>query len=114
MDMRYMVQTPMEVHIPEELMNARFRGCACQPILENAILHGFAAEKKWGRIAICAWESEGYLQIDVLDDGMGMADDAIQRLNARLESGEAERPASALSIRICVFACIMARIAACA
>lgn len=59
-----------------------------QPILENAILHGFAAEKKWGRIAICAWESEGYLQIDVLDDGMGMADDAIQRLNARLESGE--------------------------
>ena len=88
MNMRYMAETPMEVHIPEELMDAAVPRLCLQPILENAILHGFAAEKKWGRITICAWESEGYLQIDVLDDGMGMADDAIQRLNARLESGE--------------------------
>ena len=88
MNMRYMAETPMEVDIPEDLMEAAVPRLCLQPILENSILHGFAAEKKWGCIAVVAYEDEDYLFIDVLDDGVGMDEEAVQKLNARLESGE--------------------------
>jgi two-component system sensor histidine kinase YesM len=78
----------MEADIPENLMEIAVPRLCLQPILENAVLHGFAAEKKWGSIAVFAYEDEGYLFIDVIDDGVGMDKDAVQKMNARLESGE--------------------------
>lgn len=88
MNMRYMAETPMEADIPENLMGIAVPRLCLQPILENAVLHGFAAEKKWGSIAVFAYEDEGYLFIDVIDDGVGMDEEAVQKMNARLESGE--------------------------
>ncbi len=88
MNTRYMVEMPVDADIPEELMDVAVPRLCLQPILENAILHGFAPAKKWGCITISVFEEGGYVFLDVRDDGAGMSRDAIDALNLRLASGE--------------------------
>lgn len=43
-----------------------------QPLLENAIYHGMAAEDDDGRITVRVWRENDDLYIDVTDNGLGM------------------------------------------
>ncbi|GIP32834.1 sensor histidine kinase [Paenibacillus sp. J2TS4] len=43
-----------------------------QPLVENSLKHGLARRKR-GTIAVRCYESEGMLQIDVLDNGIGFS-----------------------------------------
>lgn len=64
-----------------------------QPLVENAIFHGFAEKESVGRIEIIIRKRSGRLLISVRDDGCGMSQEKAQAITngtlppARLRSG---------------------------
>lgn len=89
MNARYMTEMPLCVEIPEALMSASVPRLCLQPLMENAILHGFAPEKRWGTIFVRGdSEADGRFWLEVADNGAGMPQERIDELNRRLDAGE--------------------------
>ena len=55
-----------------------------QPIVENAIQHGMEGKLGGGSIIIRIEGTEHLIQVTVSDDGMGMNDETLRRMQARL------------------------------
>lgn len=60
-------------------------GCHClkfilQPLVENAIFHGILPKETYGTIVVDIHRKDQLLEIIVLDDGVGMSNDAAQEL----------------------------------
>lgn len=77
--------------ISEELMEAKVPKLILQPIVENAILHGFEG-RAYGSILLQAKlaEEENRLLIFVQDDGVGMEKETLERLNRHVPPEVAE------------------------
>ena len=58
-------------HVPEELLQVRVIKLILQPLVENAIVHGFRGLKEKGMITIKAYRENQFLHIIVTDDGKG-------------------------------------------
>ena len=72
------------VHCGEGCESAILPAMCLQPIVENAIIHGFKNRIQGGNIETLARQAEdGRLYICVRDDGVGMGQEALERL--RLE-----------------------------
>lgn len=52
-----------------------------QPIIENALIHGFKNKTEAGRIKIEAYLIENHIQVDILDNGEGIEVKEVLRLN---------------------------------
>jgi two-component system sensor histidine kinase YesM len=52
-----------------------------QPIIENAIVHGFKDKTETGYIEVSAYIEKNKLFIKVEDDGNGMTEDKVEALN---------------------------------
>jgi two-component system, LytTR family, sensor kinase len=63
------------VAVAPELLTARVPSLILQPLVENAVRHGLAARSASGRIEIAAESRAGMLQLQVRDNGVGMAVD---------------------------------------
>ena len=61
-----------------------------QPIVENAINHGLENSNSPGTVTIGFSETEKNILIHVSDDGVGMENAALERLNTELQSGYLE------------------------
>ena len=61
-----------------------------QPLVENAVLHGFGAGLLGSEIRINIHCDASYLYIDVSDNGAGMDEETLQRLNRMLVSEQEE------------------------
>lgn len=59
-----------------------------QPIVENAISHGFSARPDHPAIRLEAAFEQDLLRISISDNGRGMPEDKLQRLNRRLQGSE--------------------------
>jgi two-component system sensor histidine kinase YesM len=57
-----------------------------QPILENAILHGMEEKIGPGAITIRVVETDSRIVITISDDGAGMNEETLKRLEAKLAS----------------------------
>ncbi len=68
------------VDLPPELADCMVPKLILQPLVENAIIHGFAGREK-GIIIVQVLEEEGDLNISVKDDGVGISDEVLDRLN---------------------------------
>lgn len=68
------------VECPEELTEVCIPKLILQPIVENAIIHGFA-ENKEGFIFVNIYKNEDGLHIDVEDNGAGMEEEVLQKLS---------------------------------
>lgn len=55
-----------------------------QPFVENAIRHGLFEKEGDGAVTLTIADGNGYLRFDIVDDGVGMPDDAVYLL----QSGE--------------------------
>lgn len=55
-----------------------------QPLAENAIIHGIAPKEEGGKILIHIWEYNESLWISINDTGIGMEEDALERLRSEL------------------------------
>jgi LytS/YehU family sensor histidine kinase len=87
MQIRFQGKLTVEVHVPEDTMNALVPNLILQPIVENAIKHG-VGRTGGGRIAISARRDGELLEIVVADDGAGPGGGAegvgLSNTNARL------------------------------
>lgn len=74
----------------EEIYRCRLPKLTMQPILENSIIHGTECKIGQGHLVIHLERSARRLIIRISDDGVGMTEEALNKMNERLEkSGKA-------------------------
>lgn len=71
----------------EELYRCRLPKLTLQPILENSIIHGTELKVGKGHLTIYLQRTGERLLIQVSDDGVGMDEETLARLNGKLGKG---------------------------
>jgi two-component system LytT family sensor kinase len=71
-EIRFQDRLSVSLDIDPESLDARVPNLILQPIVENAILHGIAEQESNGRIEIQASRQNGWLQLQVRDNGSGI------------------------------------------
>lgn len=61
-----------------------------QPIVENAIFHGLERKKDGGTVSIKVFETEKNIKIQVSDNGVGIDEEVLYKINANLRRTEDE------------------------
>lgn len=74
-----------ETDIPEELLDLKVLKFILQPVAENAVLHGIGSNPLGGTIRVSAHADESALYISVEDDGRGMPEETLRKLNETIE-----------------------------
>ena len=67
------------------IFKCRLPKLTLQPILENSIIHGIESKMGAGNMTVRLERTENRLMIEVSDDGVGMDEAALARLNERLD-----------------------------
>ena len=76
----------MEYRIPEALLDMPLPKITLQPLVENAIYHGIKPiEDRRGHVVISGTMSEDEVRLTVADDGIGMTQEEIDRLNGTID-----------------------------
>lgn len=65
----------------EQLLEARMPKLILQPLVENAVSHGLEGKLGHGSVRIVAESSDRTLFLRVRDDGVGIPDEQVERLN---------------------------------
>lgn len=87
---KYRFGDRLQLHIeyePEEwaeIMNCRIPKLTLQPILENSIIHGTELKIGTGNLYICFSRTQERLLIRISDDGVGMDEETLTKLNRKL------------------------------
>lgn len=68
---RFKDRLRVAIEVPDALKDAQLPTFILQPLVENALKHGFAKRSQGGSLAIRARAEEGSLRIEVEDDGDG-------------------------------------------
>ena len=71
----------------EELYHCRLPKLTLQPILENSIIHGTELKMGVGHLSIELSRSERRFLVRVSDDGVGMDEETLNRVNSQLGRG---------------------------
>jgi two-component system sensor histidine kinase YesM len=85
---RYADSFDLSWHIEEETLAVHIPRSLIQPLVENAIFHGFSDYVKTGHITITIQRDENYLQITVTDNGNGISEDQQVSLEQRSATQE--------------------------
>jgi two-component system, LytTR family, sensor kinase len=70
---RFQDRLSVEMHIEPEVLEAQVPNMILKPIIENAIRHGISQRLGKGHIRICASRKDHNLQVEVQDNGPGIA-----------------------------------------
>lgn len=88
-----------EINVPEYVMDRQVPRVSIQPMVENAVIHGFDGREHTGNISISAWEETGAIVIEVADDGKGIAPDALCLLQDSLSCPRSTGDNSGIGIK---------------
>jgi Predicted signal transduction protein with a C-terminal ATPase domain len=88
MNLRQKEEARLVVDVDVTSFDIRVPRFILQPLVENALIHGF--NQSAGTIRITAQRNDHFLELSVEDDGIGMDADGLERLRARLMAAEAE------------------------
>ena len=77
---RFRDRLTYSVDVEEKLYRLRIIPMVLQPIVENAISHGFNPRGGKGRISIRGWCEETDCLLEIKDDGVGMTNDYLDQL----------------------------------
>jgi two-component system sensor histidine kinase YesM len=72
------------IDVPETMLELEVPRLLLQPVVENAVLHGIERFDGDGLIAIFGKTEEGWHEICVEDNGIGMTDEELRRLEAKI------------------------------
>lgn len=70
-----------ELDIPEEALHYTILKLTLQPLVENSIQHGFEGIDYVGLIRIAVTLEDGFVVFELTDNGIGMNEDALKRVN---------------------------------
>lgn len=76
-----------EINVPEYVMDYVVPRVSVQPLVENAIVHGFENKEQACFISISAWMLDGLLYLEVADDGQGIKAEDLNTLRQMLQTG---------------------------
>jgi two-component system sensor histidine kinase YesM len=90
-NMRYGGRLELIINVDDEsILDYSTLKLILQPVVENAIYHGFEKTGKKGLIVIEAFISENNLVFNVTDNGVGIASEVLQKVNGRIMVGNNE------------------------
>ncbi len=78
----------LETEVEEECYSYKIPQMTLQPIVENAIFHGLERKKDGGTVAIKVFETQKNVKLLVSDNGVGMDEEVLQRINERLRGND--------------------------
>ncbi|OCT11477.1 hypothetical protein A8709_07355 [Paenibacillus pectinilyticus] len=90
MQMRSDMEVEIDIQLSPLLAEMSFPKLLLQPIVENAFVHGFNEDIVQPRISLQAEMEEGWIEIRIADNGIGMSEDKIKKLNSDLQISEGE------------------------
>lgn len=67
--------------LSDEVMNSKTIKLTLQPLIENAVYHGLKPKRYFGKITVSGELIGNYMLISVTDDGVGMEQPEIDKLN---------------------------------
>ena len=76
----------LELHIPDELLQLPMIKLVFQPIVENAVFHGFNDKAHGGLITISGYKEDHTVQFKITDNGCGMNPDTLNALRHSLQT----------------------------
>lgn len=82
LEMRYEHTYTLTLHIEPGIERMKVPRMLLQPLVENAVFHGFVPLNRGGEIKVTASRQVSEIHLLVEDDGMGMSDEQIQALNS--------------------------------
>ncbi|WP_028608810.1 cache domain-containing sensor histidine kinase [Paenibacillus harenae] len=82
LEMRYEHKYTLTLNIAPGLDEKKIPRMLLQPLVENAVFHGFVPLNRGGDIAISASERHGELHIVITDNGAGVDPGKLEKLNA--------------------------------
>jgi two-component system sensor histidine kinase YesM len=80
-----------EKQVDEELLDTKILRFIIQPVVENAITHGFEKSAGKGNILLRAFKKNNVMIISVTDNGSGMSEGDIAKLNELMSNGKDSR-----------------------
>lgn len=72
------------IDIPEYIMDYLLPRVSLQPMVENAIIHGFERREEPGNVSIRGWMEDCQIIIEVSDDGQGISGERLKEINENL------------------------------
>lgn len=84
MQMRYSDKFDYEIKVSTEIMPYTIPKLLLQPLVENAIYHGIKQKRVSGRIRVEGYEQGDRIVLEVADDGIGIAPEALEHLQNAL------------------------------
>lgn len=94
MQIRSQFRVDFEYRLPEHTAGFRIPRLLLQPIIENAVIHGFALHPADARIELTAVTDEDKLMITITDNGRGLPEEKLEELNGKLKLPHAAEPSS--------------------
>lgn len=88
MNARYQDKIQLNIHVSDEDGNLYVLKLLLQPIVENCIKHGLKDKDGIGTIEVNVRRHAQWLEILVMDDGLGMSEEDTMLIRKRLESKE--------------------------
>lgn len=89
MKIRYSDGFEMEYMVEEACLSCLVPRLILQPVVENSIVHGFSGlMDEMGKIWLTVQEREGFLFIEIRDNGKGMSEEEIHRILSGRENKE--------------------------
>ena len=82
-NLRYDEYVNLYIDIPDDILNLRIMKFILQPIVENSIIHGFDRSRGMIDITISARIDGEKLLICILDDGIGISEEAVRAFEKR-------------------------------
>ena len=70
-----------QIDVNEDLQSVKVPNFVLQPLVENSLLHGLKNRGYRGKISIQAKIKDDDIQIAIEDDGIGLSDELINKLN---------------------------------
>lgn len=89
-DIRFDNRFEADFDLVPETLNCVVPKMTLQPIVENAIYHGLEPRKGKGHLRILSRVHNNMLILMIEDDGLGMGDDELHRLNQIMQSPDAQ------------------------
>jgi two-component system sensor histidine kinase YesM len=84
---RYREKLSYRVDADPETMNCEVPKLILQPLVENAIYHGIKEKRGGGEVVIVAQIAAHALELFVADNGVGMTDETVRRLQDQITRG---------------------------
>lgn len=87
---RYHTNFDYSINISEKILDEKLLKLSLQPLVENAIYHGIKKKDGYGTIVISGYEKNGYIYLEVFDDGAGMTENQVMELEKTVNKCELE------------------------